>query len=237
MRMTKLVLSLFALAIAAAVPLQAQQMPPPPRILALVGTGEVKVRPDMALITLGVASRADTAREALSRNNTAMAEVIDYLKDSGIDDKDIQTSNFAVNPVYVYDQNNQQPPKITGYEASNQVTVTIRKLPDLGLVLDQAVSKGSNQIYGIAFSVAEPEPLQDQARRLAVADATRKAKLYAEAAGVTLGNITMISEQIAMPPVPVYAKAQRMDAAAASVPVEAGEQLIQVQLNMSWEIR
>jgi hypothetical protein len=79
--------------------------------------------------------------------------------------------------------------------------------------------------------------LQDQARRLAVADATRKAKLYAEAAGVTLGNITMISEQIASPPVPVYAKAQRMDAAAASVPVEAGEQLIQVQLNISWEIR
>jgi uncharacterized protein len=163
--------------------------------------------------------------------------VIDYLKQSGIDEKDIQTSNFAVNPVYVYDQSNQQPPKITGYEASNQVTVTIRKLPDLGMVLDRAVSKGSNQIHGIAFSVAEPEPLQDQARRLAVADATRKAKLYAEAAGVTLGNITMISEQIAMPPVPVYAKAQRMDAAAASVPVEAGEQLIQVQLNISWEIR
>jgi uncharacterized protein YggE len=191
----------------------------------------------MALITLGVASRAATAREALSRNNSAMAEVIDDLKQSGIDEKDIQTSNFAVNPVYVYDQNNQQPPKITGYEASNQVTVTIRKLADLGLILDRAVSKGSNQIYGIAFSVAEPEPLQDQARRLAVADAARKAKLYAEAAGVTLGNITTISEQIAMPPVPVFAKAQRMDAAAASVPVETGEQLIQVQLNMSWEIR
>jgi uncharacterized protein YggE len=237
MRMTKLSFALFALAIAAASPLKAQQMPPPPRILALVGTGEVKARPDMAVITLGVASRAATAREALSRNNAAMAEVIGYLKQSRIDEKDIQTSNFAVSPVYVYDQNNQQPPKITGYEASNQVTVTIRKLPDLGLVLDQAVAKGSNQIYGIAFSVAEPEPLQDQARRLAVADATRKAKLYAEATGVTLGNITMISEQVALPPVPVYAKNQRMDAAAASVPVEAGEQLIQVQLNVSWEIR
>jgi uncharacterized protein YggE len=237
MLMTKLSFGLFALAMMAASSVHAQQMPPPPRIMALVGLGEVRARPDIALITLGVASRAATAREALTRNNAAMAEVIDYLKQAGIDQKDIQTSNFAVNPVYVYDQNNQQPPKITGYEASNQVTVTIRKLPDLGLVLDQAVSKGSNQIYGIAFSVAEPEPLQDQARRLAIADATRKAKLYAEAAGVTLGNITMISEQLALPPVPVYAKNQRMDAAAASVPVEAGEQLIQVQLNISWEIR
>jgi uncharacterized protein YggE len=220
-----------------ALPLAAQERELPVRTIALMGIGEVRARPDMAVITVGVIRRAATAREALSQNNSAMTEVINLLKQLGIDEKDIQTSGFSVNPAYQYDNQNQQPPKIIGYDVSNQVAVIVRKLEDLGGLLDQVVSKGSNQIYGIAFSIADPKPLEDEARRLAIADALRKAQLYAESAGISLGQIVSILEYVQPPPVPLYGKVQRMEAQDAAVPVAEGQQLISIQVNVSWEIR
>jgi uncharacterized protein YggE len=114
--------------------------------------------------------------------------------------------------------------------------VIVRKLEDLGSLLDQVVAKGSNQIYGIAFSIADPRPLEDEARRLAIADALRKARLYAESAGISLGQILSILEYV-QPPVPLYGKVQRMEAQDAAVPVAEGQQVISVQVNVSWEIR
>jgi uncharacterized protein len=218
-----------------ALPLSAQDRQPPIRTISLLGTGEVKAKPDIAIITIGVTKRADTAREALTQNNGAMMEIIDHLKQAGILTKDIQTSNFTVSPAYLYDNQNQQPPKIIGYDVSNQVTVTLRKLEDTGTILDQVVSRGSNQVFGIGFSIADPQTLADQARRLAVA--LRKAKLYAESAGISLGQIVSILEHAQPPPVPVYMKAQRMEAADGAVPVAEGEQAITAQVNISWEIR
>ncbi len=216
----------------------AQDAKAPPRTLALTGTGEVRAKPDMAMVRIGVMRRAATAREALTAGNAAMTEVIDYLKQSGIEPKDIQTVNFSVNPVYVYDSKNQEPPKITGYDVSNELHVTIRKLEELGRVLDEAVSKGSNQIHGVEFTIAEPRSLEDEARRRAVADAAAKAKLYSKAAGVTLGRILSIAESVVMPPVPVFRKAERMAAQAdAMVPVAEGEQVVEMQVNISWEIK
>ena len=220
-----------------ALPVSAQDRQPPIRTISLLGTGEIRTKPDIAIITIGVTKRADTAREALTQNNGAMMEIIDHLKQAGTQTKDIQTSNFTVSPAYLYDNQNQQPPKIIGYDVSNQVTVTLRKLEDTGTILDQVVSKGSNQIFGIAFSIADPQPLEDQARRLAVADALRKAKLYADSAGISLGQIVSILEHVQAPPVPVYMKAQRMEAADGAVPVAEGEQAITAQVNISWEIR
>src|SRR5688500_6401173 len=159
-----------------------------------MGTGEVRAKPDIAFITIGVTRRADTARETLTQNNVAMMEIMDHLKQAGIEPKDIQTSNFSVNPAYQHDNQGQHPPKIIGYDVSNQVTVTMRKLGDIGTILDDVVSKGSNQIYGIAFSIADPQPLLDEARRLAIADAMRKSRLYAESAGIALGPIVSILE-------------------------------------------
>jgi uncharacterized protein YggE len=220
-----------------ALPLAAQEREPPIRTIALMGTGEVKAKPDLAVITVGVTKRSPTAREALTENNIAMTAVLDLLKQLGIDEKDIQTSGFSVSPAYQYDNQNQQPPRIIGYDVSNQVAVILRKLEDLGSILDQVVSKGSNQIYGIGFSIANPKPLEDEARRLAIADATRKARLYAESAGVSLGQIMSIVEHTQPPPVPLYGKVQRMEAQDASVPVAEGQQVISAQVNVSWEIR
>lgn len=219
-------------------PAPAQETEPFRRTISVTGTGEVRARPDIAIVALGVMKRAATAREALTQNNQAMAEIIAHLRQSGIDEKDIQTSNFSVNPAYQYDNQGQQPPKIIGYDVSNQVTAIIRKLDALGTILDEAVSKGSNQIYGISFSIDDPSAREDEARKLAVEDAARKARLLAESAGITLGPILNISEMLISPPIPLHAKAQRMEAAAdSSVPVAQGEQVITVQVNVSWEIR
>jgi uncharacterized protein YggE len=222
--------------VGALAPAAAQGEAVAPRTMTLVGTGEVRARPDTAMVRIGVMRRAVTAREALDAGNAAMAEIIGYLRQTGIEARDIQTVNFAVNPVYVHDSTKQEPPRITGYDVSNDLQVTIRKLQDLGKVLDEAVSRGSNQIHGVQFTIAEPRQLQDEARRRAVSDATVKAQLYAQAAGVTLGPIRSIAESAVLPPVPVYMKAERM-AADGAVPVAEGEQVIEMQVNITWEIK
>ena len=154
------------------------------RSIAISGHGEVRGRPDLAVVTIGVLRTADTARAALDANNAAMAEIIAALKTAGISANDIQTTNFSVNPRTSYGASGSEPPKVQGYDVSNNVTITVRKLETLGAVLDQAVSTGSNQINGVAFAFAKPEPMTDEARKLAVADARRKAQLYVTAAGV-----------------------------------------------------
>lgn len=210
--------------------------------LVLNGTGEVFAAPDMATITTGVVTQAETAREALDANTQAMAELIEVLRAGGLQSRDIQTSDFTVTPQYVYSdrrdpQGYAMPPEISGYQVSNAVTIVVRDLDGLGGVLDQAVSVGANSIRGIAFSVADTEGLYEEARRLAVADALAKAETYADAAGVTLGAIVSISEQDAfLPPRPMVQTASREMAFDAAVPVEAGELRYSVTTTIGWEL-
>jgi uncharacterized protein YggE len=207
-----------------------------PRTLMLSGHGEVSVVPDTAVITLGVMTNAATARQSLDANTAAMNAVMEQLKAAEIEDKDIQTSNFMVNPRFDYSQSSgTEQPKSFGYDVSNTVSVTIRKLDMLGEVLDKVVSSGSNQINGIAFQVSKPDAATDEARKLAVADAQRKAKVYSEASGVALGDILSLSEGGSYtPPVPMM---RAMKADASAVPVAAGEQAIGVDVSITWEIR
>jgi len=232
-------LGLTGLAAAAvlATPSLAQESKPMQRLISLSGRGEVKARPDMALVNIGVMTQAATAREALAQNTAAMEKVFASLKASGIETKDIQTSNFMINPRYQYDQNNAQPPRVVGYDVSNTVTVSVRKLDTLGAVLDKVVGEGSNQITGVMFGIADDEKLKDEARKFAVADAERKAKLYADAARITLGQIMSVSEASYQPPQPVYAKTMRAEAAASAVPIAEGEQTVAIDVNIAWEIK
>ncbi|NNE22312.1 MAG: SIMPL domain-containing protein [Rhizobiales bacterium] len=224
-------------------PVAAEQTKPAMRIISMVGHGVVKSAPDMATVTVGVVREARTAREALSANNAAMREVIDTLKAAGIAEKDIQTSNFSVQPKYIYPKQSstgeRQPPRIVGYTVSNNVTIAVRKLDALGPVLDSVISVGSNQVNGISFSIAEPKPLQNEARKRATADAIAKAQLYAEAAGVTLGPIQSISERGSpRPPRPYLRQAANVSMAAAeAVPVAQGEQAVKMQVYITWEIK
>jgi uncharacterized protein len=208
-----------------------------PRLISLSGNGEVRRAPDIAFVTTGVLSQGATAAEALAANTSAMNALFAALKDAGIAEKDVQTSNFMVQPRYNFQDN--KAPELVGYDVSNNVTITVRKIGDLGALLDKVVQAGSNQINGIGFDVSEPSASLDQARKLATEDATRKAKIYAEAMGVTLGPVMSISEGVSyQPPMPMArGKVMMADAAAAPVPVAAGEQRLSVDVNITWEIK
>ena len=209
------------------------------RIISLTGHGEVRAAPDMAVVTMGVLSAADTARQALDLNTKAMTELMASLKAANIESKDIATSNFSVNPRYDYGENNGKPPKLVGYDVSNNVTVTVHKLDAIGDILDKAVSSGSNQINGISFSISKPEEAMDEARKLAVHDARHKAELYAAATSTSLGNVIAIAEggPIYQPPMQVQMSARKMSADAANVPISQGEQVLSIDVNVSWEIK
>ncbi len=209
----------------------------PPRNISLIGHGEVQAAPDMALVTIGTVDQAATAAAALAANNASMAAIMATLEAAGIAEKDMQTSNFLVQPRYDYG-NSTQPPRLVGYEVSNTLTVAVRNLDKLGALLDRSVASGSNRIDGIAFQLAHPDAALDEARKRAAADAVRKAKLYAAALGVNLGPILSASESVGLPPpVPMQMKAMGAEAMAAEVPIARGEQTVSVDVNIVWEIR
>lgn len=206
------------------------------RTLSLSATGTVSAKPDIANISTGVQSDAKTAREALSKNTEAMSAVIAGLKSSGIAPKDIQTSNFSVSPRYQHFKD-RRPAEITGYRVSNSVRITVRDLAKLGDILDQVVTLGSNKINGVSFGVDDPADLLDEARKQAMATAITRAKLYTEASGTKLGRVLTINEQtFNRPPQPVFARAAMRAPKAESVPIEAGEQSIEVRISVSWEL-
>lgn len=205
-----------------------------PRSIIVQGHGEVRLAPDMAVVSIGVASQAETARDGLTANSEAMTRILASLKASAIAEKDIQTSNFSVQPRYDYSNNSQ--PRLTGYDVSNTVTVAVRQLSSLGAVLDQVVSSGSNQINGIMFDVAKPDAALDEARKLATADAARKAGLYASSMSFTLGEVLSLSETTGAPP-PIYGKATRVESLAADVPIAAGEQQLEIDVTVTWAIK
>jgi hypothetical protein len=205
--------------------------------LSLTGTGEVFAKPDMAVVASGVITEAKTAREALDANNEAIAAVIAAIKQAGIEAKDIQTSGFGVQPRYHYPKKSDDAdaPKIVGYTVRNAVSVKVRDLAMLGGVLDKAVTVGANSISGIDFIVSDADTRLDEARAIAMKDALRKAQIYAEAAGVTLTRILSINEAGGYRPVPRKTMMMRAEAVS-DLPVEAGEQALSVEVNVTWEI-
>lgn len=222
-----------ALVVFSAPALQAEPAPEK-RTISVSGTGIVHARPDTANLSIGVSSEARSAGEALNLNTSAMERVIADLKALGIAQKDIQTTNFSVNPRQQHFKDGK-PPVITGYRVVNAVTIVVRDLGKLGDILDRAVSKGSNQINGIRFSIDDPEKLEDQARRLAMKDARSKADIYAESGDVKVGDILTISESTISRPIP-FGRTVAMEARARPVPIEAGEQQVSATVSVTWEI-
>jgi uncharacterized protein YggE len=206
------------------------------RTITVSASGTAVATPDEASIQTGVSSEAKTAREALAANSRAMNEVIAKLKASGIETKDIQTSQFSIEPVHAYPQEGQ-PPVITGYRAHNAVSVKVRNLDQLGEVLDQLVAAGSNEMGGISFGVSKAETLKDDARKEAMANALRRAKLYAAAAGAEVGEIVQISEDTSFSqPRPMMGGA-RMAMAAEAAPVERGSIDLEARVTATWRLK
>ncbi len=210
--------------------------------ISINGTGSVSVAPDMAILTFGVIHEADTARQALDANNKAMASIIAAMKDNEIEDKDLQTSNFNIQPRYVYPKrksNGEQPrPRITGYKVSNTISVRVRDIKNVGAILDLSVTLGVNSGGNIQFTNADTSKVLKEARIKAVKNAIEKAQTLANAANVKLGAILNISENSHRPrPIAIAAQSRSLAADVEnSVPISGGENSYRVDVQMSWEI-
>ena len=202
------------------------------RVISVTGEGKAAAPPDMAVIRTGVVTYRPTATEALSANNESMKKILEVLKTFNIASKDIQTSGFNVSPESKRDERGRTQPEIIGYRVTNQASVKVRNLDDLGKVLDSLVRAGSNQLSGVSFGLEDPTSILNQARNRAVADARSRAELYAQAAGVQLGKVLTISEQpIEMPRPQPFVRAMAMESVS-SVPVATGEQEVHARIHM-----
>lgn len=212
-------------------------------LLTVNAEGSTTRTPDMASYSAGVTTQGKTASEAMGANSQAMARVISALKKAGVADKDIQTTNLSLNPVYAEPKRQPdgsfsgEPREIVGYQATNTVNVRQRKLEDTGKVIDALVTAGANQVNGPDFTLSQPEAAQDEARTDAIKTARARADLYARAAGLRVVRIVSISESGGYSPMPVmYARKASMDMAAAAPPVAAGELQMSVNVTVQFEL-
>ena len=207
-------------------------MPHRASTVTVAGQGTVTAAPDMAEITSGVVTQAPTAAQALAANSQAMERLLQALGALDVAARDVQTTNISVSPLRRQGRDGQ-PPEITGYEVTNQVRVKVRDLSRLGRVLDQQVGQGANVVHGIQFGRQEPAPLLDEARKRAMADARRKAELYAAAASLKVGRVLAVQEAGAATPRPETLGLARMSAA---VPVAPGDQEIQASVTVTFTL-
>ncbi|MGB8401075.1 SIMPL domain-containing protein [Bradyrhizobium sp.] len=214
----------------AAAPALAQVLPP---AISVTGEATMSAAPDQAQIDGGVTSEAKTAREASEANNAVMGKVLLALKGAGIEEKDLQTSRLSLQPQNA--PNHTGPPTIVAYRASNRVMIRLRDVAKVASVIDVLVGAGVNDIGGINFVVSQASKLLDDAREKAIADARRKAEIYAKVAGVTLGQPLGISEEGS--PAPVFRGNMAVGGRAAATPVAQGEETLSVSVNVLWAIK
>jgi uncharacterized protein len=206
--------------------------PPQPQIL-VTGEGTVSVAPDIAQVRGGVSTRASTVKEAADTNSRTMTAIIGKLVDAGIDRKDIQTAQFSIQPVYAASEPRSEQ-KLVGYSVSNQVVAKIRNVDKVSDILDRLIAAGATNVWNVEFLVADPSKALDQARSAAIADAQRKADLYAKAAGVALGPVVSITEEGASAPAPVLMK--RTVANGMAPPIAAGEDTLRVNVSVGFAL-
>lgn len=203
--------------------------------LELTATGEATRVPNLAMISAGVVTRAPTATGALQENSARMERVLAALRRVGIAERDIQTSSINLNPEYNYQEN--QPPRLVAYTASNQVTIRFRDIRNSGQVLDILVAEGANQISGPNMTIERPEAALDEARANAVAAGRARAELYARALGKRVARVISVSEGGGYYPPPPMPMAERAVMAVAKTEIVPGDQKLQVSLAMVFELQ
>lgn len=204
--------------------------------ITVVGTGRVSGVPDTLRVTLGVAVERPEIQQALDAANTAAADLLAALVEAGIDEADIQTTDFAVQPVYEKQGPGENDPQVRGYEVRNMLEVAVRDLDRAGTVLQTAVTAAGDaaRVRGVRFDLEDNDALLQSARERAFADARAKAEQYAELAGRELGSLVSLREQAASPP-PVEEFAGRA-AADTAVPIQPGRAEVSVDLVAVWAL-
>ena len=219
----------------------ADEREPVPRIL-VNGEGSAELAPDMAMLVLTVSREGETAREALDANSAAMAEVLQAMRDEKIEDRDLQTAGFSIQPRYNYPapkpSGEREPREIIGYTVRNSLSVRVRDIDRVGAIIDKSVTLGVNEGGNITFTNADPAAAIAEARAEAVRDARSKAETLAAAAGVKTGRILEISEHSFAPrPMPMLnAEVAMSRAADEAPPVAAGENSYQVTVQVTYAI-
>jgi len=210
-------------------------------VLTVSAEGRSTRQPDLAVFNAGVTTQGKTAAEALAANSASMNRVIAQLKRSGIAERDIQTSNLSINPVYAEQRpaaaGEYQAPVIVAYQVNNSVSVRQRKLGDYGKVIDTLVTAGANQVNGPSFQLDQPDTALDEARSAAMRTARARANLYAQAAGLRVLRILTISEGGSYTPMPqvMYRMAASADMAGAP-PVQSGELQLNANVSVTFEL-
>lgn len=209
-----------------------------PPSLTVEGRGEAQGKPDLATITLGVVTQGKTSAEAMEANAKIASTLLTQLRERGIADRDLMTIGLSLNPEYAQDSNRANAPKIVGYRAMNRLSVRLRDLTKIGAVLDMATAAGVNDINGPVFGVADPQTLQDEARKKAVAEARRVAELYAQSIGVKLGPVREMIENAGNRPMPEPRMLRGAPAAMAApvTPIEGGEMTASSAVTITYEI-
>jgi len=205
-------------------------------LLDVNATGTSTRVPDLAVIEAGVVTQASTAVAAMQQNNAQMAKVLAALRKSGVAERDIQTATINLSPQYRYAQN--EPPVITGYQASNQVSIRFRDIAKSGTILDTLVREGANNISGPNLTIDKPEGALDEARTDAIKKARARAELYAQAAGLKVDRILAISEDGALPRPPMPVVMMRAAAAPeADMAVVPGERELNVTVSVRFLLK
>lgn len=201
--------------------------------ITVTGLGQVERVPDMATITLGVTHQSDNARDAVAEVAVTSGAILTALDEMGIEPRDMRTSDLSLQPVWQRNNSSNQPPKVTGYSASNRVTVRVRDLAVLGDILGRVTTDGANLFQGLQFGLQDNHSALEDARRAAVVDGRARAELYAEAAGVTLGDLVGLSEAGVATPRPMMRQAMASDMA---MPIAEGELSLSASVTMVFEI-
>jgi uncharacterized protein YggE len=221
-------------------PAVAQPTSETPHTISVTGNGVAYGTPDLATVQIGVQSRSPDAGQAVDENTGRMNALVAALKGLGLEEKDIQTTNFSVYPQQDYDPQTGQPTGKVTYIVDNTVSLTVRDLNQVGEVLGQATGAGANNIYGISFGVSDPAKLEADARAKAMADAKARAEQLAQAAGVTLDTPMTISEYLSGGPIPYAVDNVALAdgrGSAAPVPVSAGQLQVNMQVNVTYIIK
>jgi len=203
---------------------------------SITGDGNVSVKPDIATVNVGVQANGTTVQSVQDTLNKNINAVSQAVKKTGVDEKDIKTSNYNLSPMYDYTNSVQ---RITGYQASSNLTIKVRKIDTANAVIDAATAAGANNVGGITFDVDDKAKAEDEARKLAVADAKTKADLAARTAGFKLGKIINYQESTGgIRPVPMYAKADMaVGLGGAPTQLQTGETDIQMSVTLTYEVK
>lgn len=202
--------------------------------ITVSGLGTVTLTPDLATIVIGVQSQASTAAKAQSAASKAMNRVIAAMGAQGIADVDMKTQWVSLQPQYNYGTNSSAR-TITGYRATQSLSIKVRKIDTTGAVIDAAVAAGATQVSGIGFSVADQSAATAQARTAAMNDARQRAEALAKAAGVTLGALRSVTEAVSSPPVRYYGISD-LAAPEASTTVQPGTTDVNVSVQATFAI-